>query len=90
MTILGREPVSILAAVNAGLALAVGFGLDLSSERQALIAAAVSAVLAVIARQAVVPNQTVDEHLDTAVRLTRMGATLPPADDIPTTGSPEN
>lgn len=87
--IFNREPVAILAAVNAGLALLVGFGLDLTSEQQALIGAAVSAVLALIARQAVVPNQTVEEHLDTAQRLFRMGGQLPPPDDVPSTGSPK-
>ena len=80
--ILGREPVVILAAVNAALALGVGFGMDLTGEQQALIGAAVSAVLALVARSQVVPNAT-------AVRLTRMGVVLPPADDVPTTGSPD-
>lgn len=87
--IFGREPVVIIGALNAALALAVGFGLDLSPERQALIGAAVAALLALVARQAVTPNVTVDEHLDTAQRLFRMGGKLPPADDVPTTGAPE-
>jgi RNase H-fold protein (predicted Holliday junction resolvase) len=78
----------ILAAVNAVLALVVGFGANLSGERQALISAAVSAVLALIARQAVVPNATVDEHLDTAQRLFHLGGQLPPDDDVKTTGAP--
>jgi len=86
--IFGREPVVILAAVNAAIALGVGFGLELSGEQQALIGAAVSAVLALIARQAVTPNVTVEEHLDTAQRLFRLGGQLPPPDDVPTTGSP--
>ncbi len=90
MTIFGREPVVILAAVNAAVALGVGFGLNLSAERQGLIGAAVSAGLALFARQQVVPAVTVEEHLDTAVRLTRMGGVLPLADDIPATGSPED
>lgn len=88
MTIFGREPVAILAAVNAGLALGVGFGMNVTSEQQALIAAAVSAVLALAARSQVVPVVTVEEHLDTAARLTRMGVALPPPDDIPTTAAP--
>lgn len=86
--IFNREPVVILAAVNAAIALGVGFGANVSGEQQALIGAAVSAVLALIARQAVVPNVTVDEHLDTAQRLFRLGGVLPPADDIPATGAP--
>lgn len=89
MTIFGREPVAILAAVNAALALGVGFGLNVTSEQQALIGAAVSAVLALIARKAVTPNETAEEHIDTAARLALMGR-LPPYDDIPATGSPEN
>lgn len=87
--IFGREPVAILSAVNAVVALVAGFGFDMTSEQQALIGVAVSAVLGLIARQAVTPNVTVDEHLDTAQRLFRMGGKLPPADDVPTTGSPE-
>ena len=73
MTILGREPVAIVAAVNALVAVLVGFGLDVSNEQQALIQTAVTAVLAVVARQAVTPTVTVDEHIDTAVRLSRLG-----------------
>lgn len=88
MTIFGREPVTIVAAVNALVALLVGFGLDLTNEQQALIQTAVTAVLAVIARQSVVPNPTVEEHLDTAVRLAQMGR-FPPYDDIPSTGAPD-
>lgn len=88
--IFGREPVVILAAVNAGLALLVGFGLELSGEQQALIGAAVSALLALIARQAVTPNVTVEEHLDTAQRLFHLGGQLPPPDDIAATGSPDH
>lgn len=88
MTIFGREPVVILAAVNAFVALAVGFGLDMTGEQQALIGAAVSAVLALIARQSVVPNVTVEEHVETAAALAIAGR-LPPYDDIPATGSPE-
>ncbi len=85
MTIFGREPVTILAAVNAALALGVGFGLDVTGEQQALIATAVSAVIALIARKAVTPNATVEENVVTAVRVARA---LPPFDDIPATGSP--
>lgn len=81
--IFGREPVAILAAVNALVALAVGFGLDLTSEQQALVHGAVSALLALIARQAVTPNVTVDEGLDMAHRLAAL-----PNDPEPTTGAP--
>lgn len=83
--ILGREPVLWLAAVNALVAVAVGFGLDLSTEQQALLQAAVTAVLALVARGQVTPTVTAAERVDMAYRL----GGLPPADDIPTTGSPE-
>ncbi len=49
----GREPALILAAVNALLALAVGFGLDVTGEQQALIHAAVSALLGLVTRSRV-------------------------------------
>lgn len=87
MTIFGREPVAVVAAVNALMALGVGFGLDVSNEQQALIQGAATAVLALIARRSVTPNQTAEEHTDTAVRLAQLGR-FPPYDDIPTTGSP--
>lgn len=50
-----REPALILGAVNALLALAVGFGLDLTGEQQAALHAAASAVLAVLVRRQVSP-----------------------------------
>jgi hypothetical protein len=83
--ILGREPVLWLAALNAVVALAVGFGLELTTERQALIQAALTAVLALVARGQVTPVVTADENIEMVRRL----AKLPPADDIPSTGSPE-
>lgn len=58
-TIFGREPVVIVAAVNAIVGLVVGFGLDVSGEQQALIQTAVTAVLAVLARAKVTPNPNV-------------------------------
>jgi hypothetical protein len=54
--IFGREPVLVLAAVQALVALAVGFGLPLSAEQVALIVAATAAVLGFIARQQVTPK----------------------------------
>lgn len=79
--ILGREPVLWLAAVNAIVALAVGFGLDLTNEQQALIQGAVTAVLALVARGQVTPVRDVVSAQD---RLAGLGL----HDDIPTTGSP--
>jgi hypothetical protein len=55
-TIFGREPALILAAVQAALALAIGFGLHVSAEQSALILAFSAAVCGVIVRQKVTPN----------------------------------
>ena len=52
----GREPALILGLVQAGLALAIGFGLNLSGDQVALIMAFSSALVAVIVRQNVTPN----------------------------------
>lgn len=54
------EPVAILAAVNAIIALAVGFGLNLSTEQQGLIFAAASAILGIFARSQVYAPDTVE------------------------------
>jgi hypothetical protein len=50
-----REPALVVAAVNALIALAVGFGLELEPEQVALINAAVAAVLGFITRTQVTP-----------------------------------
>jgi hypothetical protein len=55
-TIFGREPALILAAVQALLALAVGFGLQLSAEQMSLVLAASAAVFGVITRSQVTPT----------------------------------
>lgn len=54
-TLFGREPALVLGAINAILALAVGFGLNITSEQVGLINAAVAAVISVIVRQRVSP-----------------------------------
>lgn len=60
----GREPVAFLGVVNAGIALAVGFGVKLSPPQVGLINAFAAAVLALVARSQVSPvakdGQTVD------------------------------
>jgi len=53
--VFGREPVLILTAVQAALALAVAFGLDLSNEQTGAIIALSAAVLGVITRSKVTP-----------------------------------
>ena len=50
-----REPVMIMAAVQAGLALAMGFGLSITLEQMGLILGFSAAVLALITRQQVTP-----------------------------------
>lgn len=54
-SILGREPVLWLALVQAGIALAVGFGLEWSGEQVSLVMAFTAALLGFIARSQVTP-----------------------------------
>jgi hypothetical protein len=51
-----REPAAFMAALHALIALAIGFGLDLSVEQFSLIMVAVAAVLGFIVRAQVSPN----------------------------------
>ncbi len=51
----GREPAAILGLIQAGLALAIGFGLQLSGEQTALVMAFSAAAVALITRQSVTP-----------------------------------
>lgn len=52
-----REPALILGAVQALIAVAVGFGLDLTPEQVSLVLAATAAVLALVTRSQVTPNR---------------------------------
>lgn len=56
-----REPAVILAAIEAIIALAIGFGLDLTGEQVALILGAVAAVFGVITRSQVSPSGGSDD-----------------------------
>ena len=56
---LKREPALILGLIGALFALGAAFGLDLSTEQTGAITAAVVAVLAIVTRQSVTPNATV-------------------------------
>jgi hypothetical protein len=53
--IFNREPALILAAVQAVLAVAIGFGVDITTEQLALILAATAAVLGLVTRSKVTP-----------------------------------
>ena len=53
--IFNREPAVIIGLVNAAIALAVGFGLDIDPEQVGLINAAVAALLSLVVRSQVSP-----------------------------------
>ena len=55
MQIWNREPALILAVVQAGLALGMGFGLTVTVEQMALVMAFTSALLGVLTRSQVSP-----------------------------------
>ena len=60
-----NEPVLTLALIQAGVAMAVGFGLQWSGEQVALFVAFASAVLGWIARAQVTPvGGVVDTYVD--------------------------
>ena len=56
-----REPALILAALQAVLAVAIGFGLNITTEQLGLILAASAAVLGVVTRQTVTSPATLSE-----------------------------
>jgi 4-hydroxybenzoate polyprenyltransferase len=58
-TLWGREPALILAAVQAVVALAVAFGLDLTAEQTGALLAVTAAVLGVVTRSQVSPTPPV-------------------------------
>lgn len=56
-TLWGREPALIIGMVQAGLALAIGFGLALTSVQMGLILAFTASVLAFVTRSQVTPAE---------------------------------
>lgn len=52
-----REPAAILGALQAVIALAISFGLELSAEQVGAVVAATAAVLALITRSQVTPTK---------------------------------
>lgn len=55
LTLWNREPAAVLAVVQAGLALGIGFGLSLTTEQMSLILAFTAAVLGLVTRSKVTP-----------------------------------
>ncbi len=78
--ILGREPAALLGLIQAGLALAIGFGFELSGEQVALVMAFSAAVVAFLTRQAVTP--TADPRLDLGTRVNHGMAEVVAVNDI--------
>lgn len=79
MAIFNREPVVILALVNALIALGIGFGLNVTGEQTALVMTFSSAVLAFIGRSQVTPVATLKDGtmvVDAALKVV-------PPDSIP-------
>ncbi len=70
----GREPAAILGLIQAGVALAIGFGLSLSGEQTALVMAFSAAAVAIITRQNVTPIS--DPRLDEGTSLNHGSATV--------------
>jgi hypothetical protein len=60
--IFGREPALVLAAVQAGLALLVGFGLNLDGQQVALIMGFAAAVVSLIVRRRVAPGDSASDQ----------------------------
>jgi hypothetical protein len=58
----GREPAAILGFISAGIALAVGFGLEVTDEQVGLIMAFVGAAIGLITRTQVVPVTKIEAH----------------------------
>jgi hypothetical protein len=67
MSFLRREPATVMAAVQALLALALSFGLDLSTQQIGALLAATAAVLGLVTR-----SQTYSRYV--VVRDARLGA----------------
>ena len=68
-----KEPAVILGFISAGLILATGFGLRLSGEQvnniMMFAAAAIALFGGVVIRQQVVPTETANRQIRTAVRM---------------------
>lgn len=63
-----REPALIIGAIQAVIALAIGFGLHVTPEQFGLIMAAVAAIMAVVVRTQVTSENTVNALIKEAVK----------------------
>jgi hypothetical protein len=82
--IFGREPAAIAAFVQAILALAVGFGLNLSTEQMGLLMAVVTLGLGLLVRQVVTPLAAPKLAGGTSVEVEGTGKSvqLPETDEV--------
>ena len=60
-TIWGRQPVLILALIQAAIAVAVSFGLRLTGEQVGLVMALAAAILGVVVNARVTPNALLED-----------------------------
>lgn len=65
----GREPALIIGAIQALVALGIGFGLHVTPEQFGLIMAAVGAILAVLTRSQTTSTPAVNDLITTAVSM---------------------
>lgn len=79
-TIFGREPAAILGLIQAGLALAIGFGLNWTGEQVALVLAFSAAAVAVITRQTSTPTH--DPRLEVGTTVNHGHAVVSAVDPV--------
>jgi xanthosine utilization system XapX-like protein len=66
-TLYGRQPVLVLAFVQASLAMLMGFGLHLTGDQVALVLAFTAALLGILTQTQVTPMATLPDHVAAAV-----------------------
>ena len=76
-TLYGRQPVMVLAAIQASLAMLMGFGLHLTGDQVALVMAFFAAVLGLLAQTQVTPMATLPDHIAAAVTIANFAAVVP-------------
>ena len=63
----GRQPVMVLAFVQATIAMAMGFGLHLTGDQVALVLTFTAGLLGLLAQTQVTPMATLPDHMQAAV-----------------------